>query len=103
MSEQDDIKSVKEDMLKLLDFLIINAVRYAIGRQTYTVSETCDWLVENWSTLSDTVRAQVQVDLSKAFKADDEARARGSEYRPLGDGMDRQQWERVRALWKEAL
>jgi hypothetical protein len=33
------------------DFLIIDAVRYCMGRQTYAVSEITDWLQENWTNI----------------------------------------------------
>jgi hypothetical protein len=33
-------------------WLVIDATRYAIGRKTYQVGVTCDWLIENWQKLA---------------------------------------------------
>ncbi len=39
-------------------------------------------------------------DIEAEFARDDEARARGEKYKPLGMDMDREQWESVRVLWR---
>lgn len=84
------------------DWMIINAVRYATGRMTYAVLETCDWLVANWSNLPERVRQIIRQDLECEFRRDDMARAdpyRAKMILPLGHDCDRAQWERVRRLW----
>lgn len=70
------------------DFLIVNAVRYAIGRRSVVTSDTADWLRANWSSLPDAVQAWIRSDVEEAFKRDD-----------LGDDCDRREWEKVRELW----
>lgn len=34
-------------------FMIISSFRYALGRKTYIVIETCDWLRENINLIDD--------------------------------------------------
>lgn len=81
------------------DWMIIDAVRYCIGRQSYQVGTTCEWLRRNWPKLNEHVRAIVQRDVEEAFRDDDRDRARGSQYKALGMDMDRKEWEAVRELW----
>lgn len=45
------------------EFLVIGAVRYARGRATYVVEETCEWVVEHWPELSDNTRAVIARDV----------------------------------------
>ena len=82
-------------------WMVVSATRYATGRQSYAVSDTADWLITNWESLPERARDIIQRDLEDDFRRDDELRAEGSKYPPLGADMDRRQWERVRALWAE--
>jgi hypothetical protein len=70
-----------------------------MGRRTYVTADCADWLIEIWPGLKETARAVIRRDLEQAFVDDDEARARGDGYKPLGDSCDRAEWERVRRLW----
>lgn len=79
--------------------MVTAAVRYCLGRMTYIVSDCADWLIAIWPTLHDNTRTIIQRDIEEAFARDDEARADGREYKPLGMDCDRAQWERVRRLW----
>ena len=78
--------------------LLIAATRYALGRQTYVVGDICDGLVSAWPIMSANTRSVIARDIEDQFKSDDEARANGDVYKPLGHDCDRAQWERVRAL-----
>ena len=82
------------------DWMIIDAVRYAIGRQSYQVGITCEWLRRNWSNLSEHVKTIVRNDVEEAFRFDDRDRENGYPYKHLGMDMDRREWETVRALWE---
>ena len=77
------------------------AFRYCLGRKTYIVGECEKWLIENWQTFPEGVRICIRRELEEEIKRDDEARARGEKYKPLGDDCDRESWMRVRALWKD--
>jgi hypothetical protein len=79
--------------------MAVAAFRYCCGRQTYIVSDCADWLIAQWPRLAPNARAVIQRDLEEDFRRDDNARAKGSDYKPLGADCDRQQWERVRRLW----
>lgn len=82
--------------------LWLGAFRYYVGRMTYAVSDFCDLLIAAWPTLPERTRSLIQRDLDEEFKRDDEVRGTGAMCMPLGHDCDRQQWERVRALWAEA-
>jgi hypothetical protein len=79
---------------------IIDFCRYAVGRQSYQVGTTVDWLVAHWDELPRHARSIIRNDLEDEFRRDDEARAGGREGLPLGMDMDRRQWERVRAKYR---
>ena len=76
------------------------AFRYCLGRQTYIVGACADWIVQNWERFPEGPRAIIRRDLEEEFKRDDQARAHGETYKPLGWDCDRRDWERVRALWE---
>lgn len=46
-----------------MEFLVIGAVRYARGRATYVVEETCEWVTDHWEQLSDNTRAVIARDV----------------------------------------
>jgi len=75
------------------DFMVIAAFRYCLGRRADIVSDCCEWLVTNWVYLQYGTRNAIQKELEEAFAT--------SKYRNmLGDDIEREQWERVRALWR---
>ena len=84
------------------DLMTIAAVRYCLGRRTYIVGDCVDWMREHWHAWTPNMRSVIQRDVEEEFRRDDEARARGDEYKPLGMDMDRKEWERARLLWKPA-
>lgn len=66
------------------DFIVLSAVRYALGRATYIVEETVRWLETNWSRLNSTTQVLIQRDVQRGL---DEGHA--------GMDIDRLAWERV--------
>ena len=74
----------------------VAAVRYCLGRQTYIVSDCADWIIGCWHKIPKRMQLVIQRDIEEAFEHDDRI---DSGYRALGANCDRQQWERVRALW----
>lgn len=79
--------------------MAIAAVRYCLGRTSYIVSDCADWLIDNWQRLPDSARAIIQRDIEEEFRRDDEARAEGQDFKPLGWDCDRAAWAKVRQLW----
>ena len=75
--------------------MITAAVRYCLGRQTYIVSDCCDWIIANWHEWPNNVKASIKRDVEEAFEKDEEM----PEYKFLGDACDKQAWEKVRNLW----
>lgn len=83
------------------DLMVLAAFRYCVGRRTYIVPECVEWLFVNWPEFSDSIKGLIQKELEELFDQDDLYRAgEWGDYRPLGDNCDRQEWERVRALWE---
>ena len=83
------------------DLMVISAFRYCCGHSTYVVGVCADWLISIWPLLTENTRAVIQRDLEREFARDAKARATGDSHQPLGWDCDREQWERVRKLWKE--
>lgn len=83
-------------------WLIIDAVRYAIGRTSYQVSTTARWILQNWDKFPEHAQTIVKQDLEGEFERDDRVRndKKDHAWYPLGHRCDRQSWEAVRALWK---
>lgn len=71
--------------------LVVSAVRYALGRATYVVSETTEWLREHWSELRPGTRETILRDVLRALAAND-----------VGMTCDRREWESIAALAPEA-
>ena len=88
--------------MELPENFIHQATRYVMGRRTLVVHKHCNWLVANWGQIPEAQRRIIQQDMEAAFGRDDRARKMGSkDFLWLGDDCDRQDWERVRALYAE--
>lgn len=92
--------SFETNPLPIPSWMIIDAVRYAIGSRSSQVSTTVEWLLTNWEHLPAHTRTIIRQDLEGEFSEDDRARAEGAQLRRLGDDPDRRYWEQVRALWR---
>jgi hypothetical protein len=77
----------------------LGAFRYHLGRQTYAVSGFCEILQAQWESIPKCCQDLIKRDLEEEFNRDDECRASGGQYKPLGDNCDRIQGEKVRKLW----
>lgn len=78
--------------------MVTAAFRYCLGQQTYIVGCCVEWLLENWAQLPRNVQALIERELREEFARDDEARAAGDSFKPLGWDCDRKEWERVLQL-----
>ena len=78
------------------DWMVIDAVRYAMGRRSYQVSVTCDWVKMNWPFLGDHIQEIIRQDVEGEFLTAE----RTLNYSHLGSDCDRRDWEGVRALWR---
>lgn len=80
------------------------AFRYYCGSSNSSVSIFCDSLIDVWPTLSIATRGIITNELEIEFRIDDEQRAKNTSgdmyYKRLGHDIDREQWERVRAIWR---
>lgn len=71
------------------EFLVIGAVRYARGRATYVVEETCEWVTKHWEQLSDNTRAVIARDV----RLEVELRRSQGENLPAVARIDNPFWE----------
>jgi hypothetical protein len=86
----------------LPNWMIINAVRYALDRKTPQVSITCDWLILNWNWIGEDTRAQIKRDINDKFS--DYSRLKHLPNLKYCSSLSSQDilenWEKVRKLWK---
>lgn len=79
--------------------MVMAAVRYCIGRMSYIVSDCVEWILTNWDNFNEGTKRTIRMDLEDAFKRDDERIVEYSSFTALGSPCDREEWEKVRALW----
>jgi len=77
-------------------FIILAAMRYAIGRCTYAPSLVCDWIRRHWDKIDDQTRNLLRRDLGEAVE---HAERHGDDY--LGMECDAQTWREMLS-WMEA-
>jgi hypothetical protein len=80
-------------------WMIIDAVRYCLGRKTTQVATTTDWLIKNWDNLDKMTQDIIKRDIETQFKSDDMIRKIKTTNLPLGQDCDRERWENVRCIW----
>ena len=73
------------------EFLVISAVRYARGRATYIVEETCEWVIAHWEQLSDNTRAVIARDVQLEVQL---RREQGAEQSAIAR-IDNPAWEKL--------
>ena len=82
-------------------FLIINAVRYTIGRQSYAVGEICMWLKDNWEDIDPNVRRIIHRDIDDELKHEkryNQIRNNDEPFSFFGQDIDRKRWMEIRNL-----
>lgn len=95
----DFAASVLESMASHDHLMVIAAMRYCLGRATYIVGDSVDWIINIWPMLSDKTQNIIKRDIEEAFARDDAYRAEDNGLRALGHDCERAEWARVRALW----
>jgi hypothetical protein len=85
--------------LNIPDWMIIDAVRYCIGRMTMQVCTTTEWLIDNWEKIPRKAQEIIKRDLEREFECD--AQDPENRWRTLGMNCDRELWGNVRKLWKK--
>lgn len=74
------------------DFVAVSAVRYALGRRTYVVGETCAWLMRHWRGIDTRAQDIIVCDLDEALALDE------SGDQKIGMECDRHEWKKLRAF-----
>lgn len=81
--------------------MVLAAVRYCLGRQTYIVSDCVHFIYKIWPKLQPDLQALIEKDIKNCFEFDDRDRRDGRAVFHLGSDYDRQQWALCFALWNE--
>jgi len=74
--------------------MIHQATRYVLGRDTYAVTEHCEWLIDNWFSIPAGQRMLIEHDVEEAYarlRINPNSLGHPDVYKPT--------WERVRSLW----
>ena len=84
------LKKLKKREVIAPDWMIIDAVRYAVGRKSYQVAITTDWLRDNFKKLPEGVKFVIWQDLKGDIERDKGCRL--PKFEPLGDKHNRLKW-----------
>jgi hypothetical protein len=78
------------------------ALQYHIGRMKYEVSEFADLVEQEWHNLPEEIKAMIKQEVERAFYYDcrDRMAKDNWDLPKLGDDLDRDEWMRIRKLWK---
>ena len=95
-----DVRGYEMEMktMELPTRMIHQSFRYVLGRQSYAVSDWCDWFRANYKEIPENEIAMIRRELGEAFTQDDDARELGREFLPLGHDCDRASWFKVLIL-----
>lgn len=85
---------VLEDLLqkpaiKVSELTLVASFRYALGRQTYIVSEVVENIMANWQILSQNTKDKIKEEIEEASKNNS-----------IGHEMDKEQWNKIIELPK---
>jgi hypothetical protein len=89
--------------LAIPDWMVLDALRYAMGRMSTQPSITSAWFVRHWPFLPKLIKEVIQNDVEREFEQDDRMRKMHPKDNcrwVLGHDCDRASWEKVRALWR---
>lgn len=81
--------------MELPNFMILESLRYCIGRETYVVKEWVDWAIENWKCIPEYIRVLIKQELTHRFYLDNLALENGGVTDYLGSAIDKEQWQRL--------
>ena len=76
------------------EWMIVDSVRYSIGRATYHIMLVTDWIIKHWDKMSLPIHDIIRHDVEDAFKRYSQGQA------SLGHKCDKKMWENVRKLWE---
>lgn len=77
------------------DWMVISATRYALGRMTYVVKDTCEFLIHRLHTFPKPIQEVVLRDIREDIER---AERRGE---TVGMAMDHAEWKKVLAHFME--
>ena len=84
---------MKNDMPEDIEFIILGAFRYAMGRRSYIVSTTANFIMNNIDLVPRGFRDLMIDEITMGEN--------GEFYYQLGDDCDKQQWLKLREFLKE--
>lgn len=98
ITERVSEMNVEEERILWMD-----ALRYNIGKDQGYIKEFCNILIAEWDRLSIIVRSDIIDCIEDEYCLDDIERKRYPSrfFYKLGTTDDREEWDRVRELWKK--
>jgi hypothetical protein len=75
--------------IKISELTLLTSFRYALGRQTYIVSEVVENILANWKILSLNAKDKMKEEIKEAIKNNN-----------IGHEIDREQWNKIAVLLK---
>ena len=76
---------LKKPSIKVSELTLFSSFRYALGRQTYIVSEVVEHILANWKVLSQNTKEKIKEEIAEAIKNNS-----------IGHDIDKQQWLKIK-------
>ncbi|MEA3386968.1 MAG: hypothetical protein U9Q66_00825 [Patescibacteria group bacterium] len=80
---------LQKPAIKVSELTLLASFRYALGRQTYIVSEVVENILSNWQILSQNAKDKIKTEIKEAM-----------ENNSIGHDIDKQSWSKIIELRK---
>ncbi|MDD3324229.1 MAG: hypothetical protein PHN38_03800 [Sulfurospirillaceae bacterium] len=80
---------LQKSAIKVSELTLLASFRYALGRQTYIVSEVVENILTNWQILSQNTKNKMKTEIEEAI-----------ENNSIGHDIDKEQWYKIIELLK---
>ena len=80
-------------------WMIINSVRYIVGKATYQVALTTEWLNKNWDDIPSDTQSIIRHDVEEEFRRYKDGQDKALGNKGLPEQLLKDIWENVRKLW----
>ena len=80
---------LQKPTIKVSELTLLASFRYALGRQTYIVSEVVENILTNWQVLSQNAKDTIKAEIKEAI-----------ENHSIGHDIDKESWNKIIELQK---
>jgi DNA replicative helicase MCM subunit Mcm2 (Cdc46/Mcm family) len=80
---------LQKPVIKVSELTLLASFRYALGRQTFIVSEVVENILANWQILSQNTKDKMKAEIKEVI-----------ENNHIGHDMDKEQWNKIIELLK---